>query len=45
MLVLSTSGCAFDLTVFFGLWGVPLDTKIIPELKGENGYVYMKAGS
>lgn len=42
MLVLSTSGCAFDLTIFLGLWGVPLDTKIIPELKGENGYVYMK---
>jgi Putative zincin peptidase len=45
MLVISTSGCAFDLTVFLGLWGVPTDTKIIPELKGENGYVYMRAGS
>jgi len=43
MLVTSTSGCAFDLTVFLGLWGVPTETKIIPELKGENGYVYVRA--
>ena len=42
MLVTSTSGCAFDLTIFLGLWGVSTDTKIIPELKGENGYVYLR---
>ncbi|MCZ6526299.1 MAG: DUF3267 domain-containing protein [Gammaproteobacteria bacterium] len=45
MLTLSTSGCAFDLTVFIGLIGIPGHTRIIPELEGVNGYVYLKAAS
>ncbi len=45
MLALSTSGCAFDLTVFIGLIGVPGQVKIIPELEGKNGYVYVRAAS
>ncbi len=45
MLVISTSGCAFDLTISMGLFGVPVHTRIIPELKGENGYVYLKAAN
>lgn len=45
LLVMSTSGCAFDLTIFMGLLGIPGDTRIIPVLEGENGYVYVKAAS
>ncbi|MFT7459865.1 MAG: hypothetical protein ACI909_002548 [Planctomycetota bacterium] len=45
MLVLSISGCAFDLTISVALIGIPGDTKIVPELKGENGYVYLRAAS
>lgn len=43
MLVLSTSGCAFDLTIAMGLIGIPGQIRIIPVLEGKNGYVYVKA--
>ena len=45
MLTLSTSGCAFDLTLFLGLLGIPGHTRIIPELDGKNGFVYVRAAS
>ncbi len=42
MLAFSSSGCAFDLTVFTGSLGIPSKIEIIPELIGENGHVYLK---
>lgn len=42
VLALSSSGCAFDLTVVAGLKGIPNKTRVIPELSGENGHVYLK---
>ena len=45
MLTLSTVGCSFDLTVFLGLAGISSDTKIVPMLKGENGFVFVQAAA
>jgi hypothetical protein len=44
-LMLSTSGCAFDLTVLMALIGIPGRTKIIPDLSGEDGLVFLKTAS
>ena len=43
MLVLSTSGCAFDLVVVAGILGIPRDTRIFPEFEGRDGRVYLKS--
>ena len=45
LLVISTVGCCFDLTVFMGLIGISNNTKIVPMLKGENGFVFVKAAA
>jgi hypothetical protein len=45
MLALSTSGCAYDLTLFIGLIGIPDHIRVSPELEGENGYLYVKTVS
>jgi hypothetical protein len=45
LLTISTTGCSFDLTVFMGLMGIPNDTKIVPMLKGENGFVFVQAAA
>ncbi len=42
MLMLSTSGCVFDLTVSAGLMWIPTGTRIIPDLKGEDGFVFLR---
>ena len=41
--VLSVSGCAFDLVISIGIAGIPGSTRIVPEIKGENGYVYLRS--
>lgn len=45
MLTISTSGCAFDLTVSMGLIGIPGKTRVIPDIKGENGLVFLEVKS
>lgn len=45
MLMLSISGCSFDLAVLTGLRGLPEETRIIPEFEGKEGLIYLKAVS
>ena len=43
MLVLSTTGCAFDLVVVAGISGISRETRIVPEFESKDGRVYLRA--
>ena len=45
MLALSTSGCAYDLTLFVGLIGIPDHIRVFTDLEAVNGDVYVKVAS
>ncbi len=43
MLVLSTTGCAYDLVVVAGICGISGNTRIVPEFESKDGRVYLRA--